>query len=125
MAKSKPIGVRFDLDILSQMYAEFKVDTPQKVVNKLFSDWDFKKKSYLLGANHVNQTKSNDVGVSVNFPIQHGVPQIKGVQYYIDKLKKVDPTSWEETQAFQKEVSSDIFLTLGEKEQIRKAAALI
>ena len=48
---------------------------------------------------------------------------IKGVGYYLEKLKKIDLTSWEETQEFEKEVSSDIFLTLGEKAEIRKVAS--
>ena len=50
-------------------------------------------------------------------------PKIKGIQYYLNKLKTIDLTSWEETQEFEKEVSDDIFLTVGEKQQIRKAAA--
>jgi hypothetical protein len=49
---------------------------------------------------------------------------VKGVGYYLEKLKKIDFTSWEETQEFEKEVSSDIFLNVGEKALIRKEASL-
>lgn len=51
------------------------------------------------------------------------IEPITKIQYYLDKLKTIDYTSWEETMEFEKEVSNDIFLTIREKEQIRKAAS--
>jgi hypothetical protein len=39
MAKSKPIGVRFDEDMLETLKKEGKADSPQKVLNYLTNLW--------------------------------------------------------------------------------------
>ena len=38
MAKTKPIGVRFDLEILETMYRNLNLQTPQQVVNYLMEN---------------------------------------------------------------------------------------
>lgn len=42
MAKSKPIGVRFDLDILERIKKEHGLETPQAVLNHLMSSYGAK-----------------------------------------------------------------------------------
>jgi hypothetical protein len=49
MAKSKPIGVRFDLEFLEQMKTELKLETPQKVLNYLFDFYVSNKSKYVGG----------------------------------------------------------------------------
>lgn len=49
MAKTNPIGVRFDIDILERIKKELKLETPQAVVNWLMEDYAKKPPPGLTG----------------------------------------------------------------------------
>lgn len=58
MAKSKPIGVRFDLEKLDKIQKEQKLTSVQQVVN------------YLMDNYGKNAPKSEDVHKNVQIPVQ-------------------------------------------------------
>ena len=49
MAKTNPIGVRFDIDILERIKSELALKTPQAVVNWLMEDYAKKPPPGLTG----------------------------------------------------------------------------
>jgi hypothetical protein len=115
MAKTSPIGVRFDKDMLEALKNEHGIDSPQKALNYLFDFW------------RMNTYKTNTVAEAVReapFSVKKE-PEIKVVQptemtpfeAYQSELKAAN--SIEEIKKIVSVSAKDSDLSVGQKESIK------
>jgi hypothetical protein len=103
MAKTDPIGVRFDKDQLQLVLEKEKLSSPQKVVNFLLEKYWWEKKmlpqSVPAGIDGSKWKETNNVNP------KHETPNLGSSEAYIEELKGCKTIS--EIQSVVKKIKSD------------------
>ncbi len=117
MAKSKPIGVRFDLDMLEAMAEDKIADSPQKALNFLSSFWN-ERRNKINFSEKFSDLKLKKLATTPQKEVI--MPDLPIYEVYLTEITSA--TSVESIEVTMASVKSEKALTYPEKASLERLA---